>query len=710
MIVHKLVLKNFCQHRSFELELTPGLNLLMGPNGSGKTNILRALQFALVGDAGGDRAKADDVYQGIANGDASFVQAELEHAGEHILIKRGLSPQQNRMEIGDQSWTTVGDINAELWRRLGATKKQLADYVFVRQRKIDEMFDQRPAERAASLASLFGVDHAAKIYSKIGEFLNGIEVPTTTFDEDTIKGEIADHEETLRTINQSIADLSMPENPVEFLQEQLQIISDYRNRQKLSLTSDRLTREQARLLGEKTRKQEPLAAYEEQIALLQQTIADMDQECEAAQRALERWHAYHSAAEIRKGIERDKEELAQEAQSLNEPAAPTTLRLTAEEQETLTSSRARLAQVDSSLACLNDAVDCPTCGQRLPDVEQRTSQRARLQYERDKLAGLVATLAERDSLWVAFDTENAKYNKARTELARREQQLTAREDSLQELGAPELSADDARATLAEREGYRKAVNDIVVERDKLAVEVSSISGQLSQVASELYNARQAILQLPALTLAQYNAAMEQYNTVQAQQERLSTLERRKAVAEANKQAAERALADVRAVMESGRKTRETVKHLTEVRSIFHRNEAPRIVSYTYVEAMLSKVNDALDLFDAPFRVEMDENLGFNARFLDGVRYQPDKRLSIGERIVLALAFRITVNSTFAGQVGMLVMDEPTAGLDEHNLGSLPNALERLRELSHSHGLQVLFVTHEPRIAHHFDNTSELSAA
>jgi len=87
----------------------------------------------------------------------------------------------------------------------------------------------------------------------------------------------------------------------------------------------------------------------------------------------------------------------------------------------------------------------------------------------------------------------------------------------------------------------------------------------------------------------------------------------------------------------------------------------------------------------------------------------DRRLSVGERIVLSMAFRIAVNSTFAGRLGVLIMDEPTAGLDEHNLGCLPRAIEQLRVLSRERGLQVLFVSHEPRIQQYFENVISLTA-
>jgi DNA repair exonuclease SbcCD ATPase subunit len=155
--------------------------------------------------------------------------------------------------------------------------------------------------------------------------------------------------------------------------------------------------------------------------------------------------------------------------------------------------------------------------------------------------------------------------------------------------------------------------------------------------------------------------------------------------------------------------RDAAAHMDKLRQIFHRNELPRVVSYTNLEDMQEKINETLELFDAPFRVYPTEGLGFEAHFGDGRRIV-DRRLSVGERIVLAIAIRITINSTFANELGVLIMDEPTAGLDEHNLGCLPQALEQLRVLSESQGMQVLFVTHEPRISHLFDTTIDLTNA
>jgi DNA repair exonuclease SbcCD ATPase subunit len=91
------------------------------------------------------------------------------------------------------------------------------------------------------------------------------------------------------------------------------------------------------------------------------------------------------------------------------------------------------------------------------------------------------------------------------------------------------------------------------------------------------------------------------------------------------------------------------------------------------------------------------------------RRQVAQRLSIGQKTVLALAFRVAVNAMFAEEIGLLALDEPTASLDQPRIQALAPVLEKLRDLSTAKGLQCLLVTHAANLSHLFESTIELEA-
>ena len=49
MVVRKIRVKTFRNYEKLELEMSPGINLLFGANGSGKTNLLEAVHYCALG-------------------------------------------------------------------------------------------------------------------------------------------------------------------------------------------------------------------------------------------------------------------------------------------------------------------------------------------------------------------------------------------------------------------------------------------------------------------------------------------------------------------------------------------------------------------------------------------------------------------------------------------------------------------------------------
>jgi len=703
MLIRRIQLENFCQHRRQDIRLVPGLNMIVGSNGAGKTNLLRAIQFAMIGDSGGEREKAADIYQGCGPKDRSFVQMEFSHGEHEMTVTRSLQPSSNELVIGEASWSTVNTINEEIGRRLGASKRQISDYVFVKQRGVDSMFDQKPAERASSLASLFGLENAEKIWRYVGEFTKDIEVPTTLMGEAAIMNELTAAQTAADDIVEEMESIDIPEDVEEYSADQNRIITGFDTRLRLANDRDIVQKRIDGKLGELGELAEETKVIQVDIDALADALVHIAGDVATAKKNLSQWQTYHATQAAREQLAKDEADYQKQRADFGEiPDEPI---MDDEQRERLTKLRATCATLRQRIKDLDSmATICPTCNQELPDAhtvgEQLVNLRETLQIaEHDKLP--LEMLAE----------EVEEFKKWREEcqaFADWKASLQERAAALSTLTAPNMPESDCKEILEEQESFSTALVDLQKAKTEIEQEQAKVGGALEQLRERLANVTKQLQDIPVVLAEEADTARSNLGSLRNKLGQRNELSRNLAVAQATIQRWEDLLGDVRATLESAGRIREVVAHLEEVRNVFHRNEAPRVVSYTYIEQMLEDVNRTLEIFEAPFRVEMDEYLGFTARFLDGVRVQPDRRLSVGERIVLAMAFRITVNATFAGQVGLLIMDEPTAGLDEHNLGCLPRALERLRELSHERGLQVLFVTHEPRIGHLFDHQITLN--
>ena len=77
---------------------------------------------------------------------------------------------------------------------------------------------------------------------------------------------------------------------------------------------------------------------------------------------------------------------------------------------------------------------------------------------------------------------------------------------------------------------------------------------------------------------------------------------------------------------------------------------------------------------------------------------PAERLSGGQKVELSLAFRFAIYDLFSGNLGLLVLDEPTVFLDTDRIDSVCRLMTMVRSYSQSAGLQVIVVTHEQRLA------------
>jgi DNA repair exonuclease SbcCD ATPase subunit len=165
------------------------------------------------------------------------------------------------------------------------------------------------------------------------------------------------------------------------------------------------------------------------------------------------------------------------------------------------------------------------------------------------------------------------------------------------------------------------------------------------------------------------------------------------------------LDELRAEMERHKSMHKLRDVVGDVREIFHWQNLPKRVAQANLQGITHEINDALDIFGSPFWVEADQNLSFKVHF-PASPPRAAGALSGGQKAILAICFRMAINKLFGADVGMMFLDEPTAGLDNDNIEYFREALLALATKVRGKQ-QVVIITHATELQSTFDQVIEI---
>lgn len=165
MRLEKIILRDFgCFQGERDFELTEGVNLVFGPNFSGKSTLVNTIFFTLTGKPIVPRVEAAAIrnpHAKTGTGTAGLQFAEngsqyqlFRGTGKRILLR---SPRDGGWQIHfDDSRVTFAET--ELQNRFGLTHQHLALTAFLREGEIFEFLARQPATRRDILYALLGID------------------------------------------------------------------------------------------------------------------------------------------------------------------------------------------------------------------------------------------------------------------------------------------------------------------------------------------------------------------------------------------------------------------------------------------------------------------------------------------------------------------------------------------------------------------------
>lgn len=699
MILEHAELHQICQHEHLAFDFKPGLVGIFGPNGAGKSNFVNMLKASLTGDFSvNPGVKDDNIRWGIPDDDYSAITSVWNHEGQQFTVRRGLKNIHNLLTVAGQPGELRGakEINAKIESIIGLPK-QILNFIFVEQWQMFAFVSADPAERANMFAHLCGTALVEKAYNVLGDQIKAdqaltVDMLDTRKDRATRilerQARIVEMENSITTFKKKILGQSKGEQYTTLLKTAEKYNSLTGQLQRLKTRSEVLVTE--------------CAVADKELKIAQKLYDSLHTNVETLQTEAE--EARHSLA-LYKDQQKKRDRLKELEDVLAEKGLPPPPEPACYlKQEALNRRSADLkADIDLSRKVIKTFADtgltaCPTCA---TPVSAFSAQIPALKKALPVLEKELQRINDDLLACKNYEGALAVYDRQRSQQVNRKDMAKVEMASIKK-ELSEVAVDPAKLEAVIAEHKNKAAELSGYERRLRTAETAynTKQGMLAQCEEEIatIEGETTGLAVSSKKVAEAEQALAEHRNAKSE---VRILEARIGdLVTANKVESEE-IARIEAVMARTKVARDWLTELSDSREFAHRNNFPRLAAQRWLENMVDKINATLEQFESPFYVEADEDLSFIAVKPSGRRERAE-RLSGGQKVLLALAFRFAVNSLLAGDVGMMILDEPTAGVDKANIANLTDVLTKVADFTKDKGMQLLVITHDESLQRAFD--------
>src|SRR6056297_173905 len=144
-------LRNFKCYADADLELDPGVTVIHGLNGSGKSSLLEACFFALYGAKALDRTLEDVVTIGE---EEAIIELWFTHEGGDYHVRRRIRATGERattaecvLEMPDDTVEGARDVRAEVTKLFRMDSEAFVNCAYVRQGEVNKLINATPGQR-----------------------------------------------------------------------------------------------------------------------------------------------------------------------------------------------------------------------------------------------------------------------------------------------------------------------------------------------------------------------------------------------------------------------------------------------------------------------------------------------------------------------------------------------------------------------------------
>ena len=660
-----LELHNVGAYGSGTIEIGPGMNVLLGSNGAGKSTVVNAFYFALTGESLESTNIQNLIRWGFA--DMYVMLATDDWCVKRTATKKGV---KHTLHHGDTVLAKKDEVNNFIMKWYGMDDISAFRAVFFAEqfRSIDVINDTN-ASRSAMLLDVFGFRKFEKIRAVVQSVLNGMTVMNVSDDLlETLKT-TCEARETDVLVAQADADQTymnvLPADDAAALEKAVA----------RGLTADAMKDAQMQYAYIDAR----LSRIDEELKALSSASAAADHES-ARKRGM-----YDQFAEEQKEIRERMKNMRAEKLPKPEKVQKLLDTLTAQRQELdmkLTGLKERKTLSKDGLCPLTHGAMCADLKALTnpevidADIKGLAKQRKDLNEDIDKLRKM-------------FDDSSDFYRTYR-DLTARCDELTGKLDELSEYASFDLSAYQAAVEAAGT--LDKQLQPLYHEQSELKSKKNDLEAILSAIGNVRIFSNGEELNEARTRLESHKKAVVLYD------ERLRIVSKAKLDLKEAQSAYAQALED-RKQAEAVMKKRSL---LQAVRETLHRDAVPRILLDDIREELNSQLSHFTQLFEFPYDVVWGEDGSMQFDSVTG-GYVDASRLSGGQKYVLSLIYRCVLAEMLNATFPVLVLDEPTTGLDVQNRELLVNMLRNVSAILSQRGMSLLIPTHDKLLTASADN-------
>lgn len=699
----ELQLENVFQYEQATIPFGPGVNGLTGPNGCGKSNILKAIYGALTNDWTTNHGpKLANVSQYAAPDAVSRVLLTAIHGELTFTVCRGFAKSGSWLELSDGRRIEGDDkINRELMEILGLSLNSLKEFVFVMQ---GELFtsckETRNAARKDRMAQLFGLQWAETCHKAINDFVLTLVIPEPAVTSAELQLQLQDSRRSRSDVQYSLGKL--PDytgyDPNKDRQFAALFLFNRRKALKQAITkAGRTLRDKRRHLEQLLSQCRPVR---DELTRVETWLAENRERGARLVADKAAWTHYNQLQQAATAAQQSRIPLEQQLQqlTLREPVCPAQVRDT--QLSTLDTRIGELRQsIQSDKSYLTNTAAlahgiCPQC--RRPGDETCEHLREETQTAVTRAEGQLATYQLAKQMLQAYQQQHTAWQNQQRQLQQRLAGIhvpAVPEAVAWSLGHQDELDDYNKAEAKYQQLRANPILRSIPLCDRLQGEYDTLYRQQFQRLQQfrrLHGSREAYrLAVRAWQQTQTNISRWQQLRDDWQQltQEMDQLQQQCTAALQQEQRAA-TLKEYRA-------------RFLKAREYLHRDALPQQVAARNMTAITDEMNMLLERRSADYVVTLDADLTLIVNFHDG-RVQPAPRLSGGQLVSLATTFWLAANGMLA-QLGLLCLDEPTEYLDAESRAALPSMLERLREMATTDGLQCLIATHDQSLEAFFEH-------